>query len=74
MQTGGSEERHSCAAGVEAGLLSLPLTMYERAMSVDDSEVQYCIIQRGMSALAMAQHCLYCIMWFLIIKGDQNSR
>jgi hypothetical protein len=29
MQTEGSEDKHSCAGGVEAGLLGLALTMHE---------------------------------------------
>jgi len=45
-ETEGSEGKHSCGAGVEAELLSLPLTMHERVimMSVDDREVLHGIM------------------------------
>ena len=74
MQTEGSEDKHSCAAGVEAGPLSLPLTMHEPVMSVNDREVLYYIMQRGMRTARQRRRSIDYIMWFLMIKGGHNER
>jgi hypothetical protein len=63
MQTEGSEDKHFCAAGVEAELSRLSLTMYERVMSVDGRE--YCI-KRDNSAPATAQRYIVDVRWILI--------
>jgi hypothetical protein len=64
MQREGSEDKHSCAAGVEAGPLSLPLTMHERVMNVDDREVLYCIMRRGMRIACQRRRSIAYIMAF----------
>ena len=68
-QTEGSTNKRSCAAGVEARLLGLPLAMDKRVMSIDDREVQYCIMKRGMIIARQRRRSIVYIMWFLMIKG-----
>ena len=64
MQTEGSEDKGSCVAGVEAGPLSLPLAMHGRVMIVDDLEVLYCIMQRGMRTACQRRCSIASIMAF----------
>ena len=64
MQTEGLEDKHSCVAGVEAGHLSLPLTMHEQVMNVDDCQVLYCIMKRGMRTAGQRRRSIAYIMAF----------
>lgn len=71
--TEGSEGKHSCASGVEAELLSLPLTMHERVMSLDDREVLQCIMpaQRGLITVRQRRRNIVYIVWLLMIHGGK---
>jgi len=71
-QTEGSTNKRSCAAGVEARLLGLPLAMDKRVMSIDDREVQYCIMKRGMIIARQRRRSIVYIMWFVMIIGGHN--
>ena len=64
MQMEGLEYKGSCATVVEAGRLRLPLAMHERVMIVDDREVLYCIMQRGMRTARQRRRRIAHIMAF----------
>jgi hypothetical protein len=72
-QTEGSEDKHSYAAGDDAGQpgpLSLPLAVHERVMSgVDDREVLYCTMKRGTISARQRGCSIVYTMWLMMIKG-----